>query len=110
MGHTVHPSSTAMSTSYCCRLCKSTTYRRVRAQADDGTALYRCSGCAVVFSNPQAWRDAPAKLPPLEPSARALLATWGAVPPMYREHEQSPEELQRNNEAAARANKSKKRR
>ena len=103
-------SSTVMSTSYRCRLCKSTAYRRVRARADDGTALYRCSGCAVVFNDPQAWREGPAEPPPLAPSARALLGTWGVMPPMYRQHEQSPEELQRIKEAAARANRSKRRR
>jgi hypothetical protein len=32
------------------------------------------------------------------------------MPPMYRQHEQSPEELQRIKEAAARANRSKRRR
>jgi hypothetical protein len=110
MKHTVHPSSIMMSTSYRCRLCKAATYRRVRARADDGTALYRCSGCGVVFSDPLAWREGPPEPPPLQPSARALLGTWGAMPPMYREHEQSPEELQRIKEAAVRANKSKKRR
>jgi hypothetical protein len=43
-------------------------------------------------------------------SATALIASWGTVPDTYRPHEQTFEELQVVREAAARANKSKRRR
>ena len=111
MVDTVRPYSTsAMAAPYSCRLCKATTYRKVRARADDGAQLFRCSGCGVVFSDPEAWREGPPPPPPLDPSAAALLASWSTAPNSYRRHEQSPEELQVIKEAAARANKSKRKR
>jgi hypothetical protein len=98
------------SSSYRCRLCKAKTYRKLRPRNDDEAALFRCSGCAVVFSDPVAWRDGPPEPPPLDPSAKALLQTWGTVPDVYRPSAQSPEELQGIKAAAARANKHKRRR
>ena len=76
----------------------------------DAPQLYRCTGCAVVFEDPAAWRQGPPEPPPLDPSARALLESWGSVPETYRAHEESPEELQQIKEAAARANKVKRKR
>lgn len=99
-----------MASKYSCRLCGAGTYRRVRAKPDDGAQLFRCSGCGVVFSDPEAWREGPPAPPPLDPSAAALLASWGTVPATYSPHQQSPEELQQIKDAAARANKSKRRR
>src|SRR4051812_23730451 len=93
--------------SYACRICKTKTYRRLQAKGDGGATLFRCSGCAVVFSDPKAWRDGPPEAPPLDPSARALLASWGSVLEGARTHEESPEEYVRIKAAAARANKAK---
>jgi len=63
-----------------------------------------------VFSDPVAWRDGPPPPPPLEESARALLQSWGGVLEGAFPRQQSPEELQRIQEAAQRANKAKRRR
>jgi hypothetical protein len=46
----------------------------------------------------------------LEESARALLQSWGGVLEGAIQRQQSPEELQRIQEAAQRANKAKRRR
>ncbi|MEO6747547.1 MAG: hypothetical protein ABIN08_23940 [Caldimonas sp.] len=73
-------------------------------------ALFRCSECAVVFNDPVAWREGPPEPPPFDPSAKALLATWGSVPHVYRPTPQSPEELESIKAAAERANKHKRRR
>ena len=47
--------------SHSCRMCGSTSYRPVIARDEAGvmraTALFRCSGCSVVFADPQAWRE-----------------------------------------------------
>jgi len=94
---------------YQCRLCQAKTYRRLQPSAE-GVLLFRCSGCAVVFSDPVAWRDGPPPPPPLEESARALLQSWGGVLEGAFPRQQSPEELQRIQEAAQRANKAKRRR
>ncbi len=44
-----------------CRMCGATSYRRVLARDERGAlrpnGLYQCSGCSVVFADPQAWRD-----------------------------------------------------
>lgn len=44
-----------------CRMCGATSYRRVLARDAEGklspNGLYQCSGCSVVFADPQAWRD-----------------------------------------------------
>ena len=43
------------------RMCGATSYRHVLARDDSGAlrpnGLYRCSGCSVVFADPQAWRE-----------------------------------------------------
>ena len=97
-----------MTSTFRCRICPATTYRRVHTGADDGSALYRCSGCGVVFTDPEAWRERK----PEEPAAKFVtnwMATYGPTldvgrPPMSEEQER---EIQ---EAAARANKAKRRR
>jgi hypothetical protein len=82
---------------HCCRLCGATSYRRVIARDDAGamraSALYQCSGCSVVFTDPKAWRcgdddvsiAAPAAPPPPRrpdpPSAAPDFKTYGTVPP-----------------------------
>lgn len=59
-----------------CRLCGATSYRRVLARDDSGAlrpnGLYQCSGCSVVFANPQAWRDGGADVAPPAPAVRPL--------------------------------------
>ena len=95
---------------YSCRLCAATTYRKVRRRAPEDVQLFRCAGCGVVFSDPVAWREGPPEPPLLDPSAAALLASWGTTPNTYRLHAQTPEELQAIEDAAARANKGKRRR
>jgi hypothetical protein len=85
---------------YCCRMCGSTSYRRVLARDESGairaTELYHCSGCSVVFADPKSWREGGADIvsPPLPakpltplsdsptPTAPAppTLATYGLLP------------------------------
>lgn len=78
------------------------------------TDLVACVECHIIFYVP---------LPPpllVERSGPAMpsgihrespgLTIWGGVLPVHRAHEQSPEDIQRIKEAAARANKSKRRR
>jgi hypothetical protein len=67
-------------------------------------------GCAVLFSDPRVGRRDPPEPPPLDPSAKALLASWGSVLEEARTTEESPEEYERIKAAAARANKFKRRR
>jgi len=49
-----------------CRMCGATRYRRVLARDERGAprpnGLYQCSGCSVVFTDPQAWRGGGADL------------------------------------------------
>lgn len=78
------------------------------------TDLVACVECHIVFYVPL-----PPPLP-IERSGTAMpsgiprespgLAIWGGVAPVHRAHEQNPEDLQRLREAAARANKSKRKR
>lgn len=89
-----------MASRYRCRLCQAKMYRRLR-----GSELYRCSGCAVVFADPIAWREGKPEEPLPEP-VRNWLATYGGQLPMDPP-EMTQEELQRIREAAARANRSK---
>ena len=97
-----------MISTFRCRICPATTYRKVRTRAEDGSPLYRCSGCGVVFADPAVWREGK----PEEPAAKPVtnwMATYGPTldvgrPPMSEEQER---EIQ---EAAARANKAKRRR
>lgn len=46
---------------YSCRHCSATSYKRVIQRDAQGqmrpSDLYRCSGCSVVFTDPQAWRQ-----------------------------------------------------
>ena len=46
---------------YSCRHCNATSYRRVIQRDAQGqmreSNLFRCSGCSVVFTDPQAWRQ-----------------------------------------------------
>ena len=50
-----------MSLRYSCRHCNATSYKRVVQRDAQGqmreSNLYRCSGCSVVFTDPQAWRQ-----------------------------------------------------
>lgn len=97
-----------MTPTFRCRICPATTYRKVRTRPDDGPALYRCSGCGVVFADPAVWREGKAEEPAAKPVTN-WMATYGPTldvgrPPMSEEQER---EIQ---EAAARANKAKRRR
>ena len=97
-----------MTPTFRCRICPATTYRKVLTRADDGSRLYRCSGCGVVFTDPAAWREGEAEEPAPKPATN-WMATYGprldvGRPPMSEEQER---EIQ---EAAARANKAKRRR
>jgi ribosomal protein L37AE/L43A len=53
--------SFTMSLRYSCRHCNSTSYKRVIQRDAQGemrpSELYSCSGCSVVFANPEAWRQ-----------------------------------------------------
>jgi hypothetical protein len=46
---------------YSCRHCQATSYREVIQRDALGkmqrNGLYRCSGCSVVFADPNAWRQ-----------------------------------------------------
>jgi hypothetical protein len=48
--------------------------------------------------------------PPADEASSPGLKTWGGVWTVYSEREQTPEELERIKQAAARANKSKRKR
>lgn len=74
-----------------CRLCGATSYRRVLARDETGemkpNGLYQCSGCSVVFTDPQAWRDggpdtvsAATGIKPLTPVNGPSGATAGHAP------------------------------
>ena len=96
-----------MTPTFRCRICPATTYRKVRTLAGDGSSLYRCSGCGVVFADPAVWREGKAEEPAAKPVTN-WMATYGprldvGRPPMSEEQER---EIQ---EAAARANKANRR-
>lgn len=46
---------------YRCRMCTSTSYRRLTQRGPDGvmrySGVYRCSGCSFTFSDPSVWRE-----------------------------------------------------
>lgn len=89
------------------------------------SGLYRCSGCSVTFSDPAAWREAPAdettavvEATSSEPAGSTYAApsggpsfsTWGGVLPRLGEpigYGHSEEDLKEIAEAVARANKGK---
>ena len=60
-GYTVFITSFTMSLRYSCRHCNATSYKRVIQRDAHGqmrdSNLFRCSGCSVVFTDPQAWRQ-----------------------------------------------------
>lgn len=76
------------------------SYRRLTHRGLDGTMqyseLYRCSGCSVTFSDPQAWREGPADSPTADAGVDevqtdqsgptvvvpgpASMSTWGMTP------------------------------
>ena len=63
-----------------------------------------------MFSDPKAWREGSPDAPTLDPTAKALLESWGGVLEEARPCKESPEELERIQAAAARANRFKRRR
>jgi hypothetical protein len=69
----VQPLNTMNAPLHCCRMCGSTSYRRVLARDESGsmraTELYQCSGCSVVFADPKAWREGGADPLPVRPPA-----------------------------------------
>lgn len=78
------------------------------------TDLVACVECRCVYYSPLP-RAAPAAArsgPPMPSgtvtSEPGMLRTWGAIPPGHPPREQTPEELKRIKEAAARAGKSRK--
>jgi hypothetical protein len=58
---------------YRCRLCGAASYQRLLHRSPEGamtySGIYRCSGCAVDFSDPLEWRDAPVERIPAATSA-----------------------------------------
>jgi hypothetical protein len=76
------------------------------------TDFVACVGCKTMYWAPRATGlpPSPSVRPSIDPAAEASspgLKTWGGVPATYREHEQTPEELEEIKKAAARANKHK---
>jgi DNA-directed RNA polymerase subunit RPC12/RpoP len=113
---------------YRCRLCGAATYRRLVQRGPTGAMeyanLYRCSGCSVTFTDPSAWREssAPAAVRTAAPSVSETrsqyaaptdgpnLSTWGSaslMPVLPNQYGHSKADLQAIREAAARANKGK---
>lgn len=49
-----------MTLRYSCRNCNATSYRRIIARDERGemrpSGMYACSGCSVVFADPEKWR------------------------------------------------------
>lgn len=102
---------------YACRICAATSFRKARSRSPDGgPQLYRCTGCGVVFADPERWRKMQTHQanPPPAPvavdqtqqaiAARAGGFYQGGIPPMPDDaFEKSPEYLQGIREAAARA-------
>jgi len=80
------------------------------------TDFVACVGCKTMYWAPlsrhsePAAPSAPKMPPPADEASSPGLKTWGGVLPVYREREQTPEELERIKQAAARANKSKRKR
>ena len=105
---------------YGCRLCQATAFRRV----PDAPSLYACTGCGAVFASPERWRrmvthQAPVGSPPaLVDDTRQAVAMraigngggWTSTPLEPGAFGCSPEEVAAIKAAAARANRSKKRR
>ena len=81
------------------------------------TDFVACVGCKTMYWAPQYRSSGPppgtvnssSALPPSEASSPGL-KTWGGVPEVYREHEQSPADLEAIKQAAARANRRKRKR
>ena len=114
---------------YRCRLCGAATYRRLVQRGLSGVMeyanLYRCSGCSVTFSDPSAWREgstpaaarsdtAPSAPAPRSPYAAPTdgpnLSTWGSasvMPVSPNQYGHNEADLLAIREAAARANKGK---
>ena len=114
---------------YRCRLCGAATYRRLVQRGPNGAMeyanLYRCSGCSVTFADPSAWREggaAPAsareavpgahetRSPYAAPTGGPNLSTWGStgvMPVLPGQYGYSEADKQAIREAAARANKGK---
>ena len=79
------------------------------------TDFVACVGCKAMYWAPVRSASSPAEAPvphqaPSPTQESPGLKTWGGVLPVYREREQSPEELQALRDAAARANRAKPRR
>jgi hypothetical protein len=49
---------------------------QVLTWADNGSRLYRCSGCGVVFTDPASWREGKAEEPAAKPATN-WMATNG---------------------------------
>ena len=87
-----------------------------RPRAPIVTDFVACVGCKAMYWAPLSRAvgagEAPAPpiaAPPSTPSSPGL-KSWGGLLPVYRQHEQSPEELQALKDAAARANRTKRKR
>ncbi|CAD5374886.1 C2H2-type domain-containing protein [Rubrivivax sp. A210] len=57
---------------YACRRCGTRSYRPVIARDDSGalrpTSTYRCTGCSLLFTSRQAWRDGEGATPTPAPA------------------------------------------
>lgn len=110
---------------YGCRICQATAFRRLRAGEGEAGSLYACTGCGAVFTSPDRWRRmvthqaAPMVAPvvALDESRQALAMRtigdgggWTSMPRDPDAFGSSPEDVAAIKEAAARANRSKKRR
>jgi len=91
------------------------------------SGLFRCSGCSVTFSDPSAWREAPAPEEVMAPTVDSLttvvtrsapparvpnLSTWGVGGTVHPAggtvvHGQGDDDIKQIHDAAARANRSK---
>lgn len=107
---------------YGCRICTATAFRRVPA----APSLYACTGCGAVFTSPDRWRrmvthQVPQPAAPLvvDESTQAVAMRsagngygggWTSIPLPPGSFGTSPEEVAAIKEAAARANRSKKKR
>jgi hypothetical protein len=76
------------------------------------TDFVACVGCKAMYWAPlrrsgsaEEARAPPIAAPPAPTQPAPGLKSWGGVLPVYRQHEQSPEELQALKDAAARANR-----
>jgi hypothetical protein len=61
LSETTYMADHRATTRHRCHACGATSYKSVIDRDEQGamrpTGRYRCTGCEVVFSSPQAWRD-----------------------------------------------------